>query len=62
MNILLRVIALPFIFGMFAVMNVALTVKGTWFFLKYGGEFMTYLKDDKPTIGKIYQQLKAAQQ
>jgi hypothetical protein len=62
MNIVLRVIALPFIFGMFAVIHVAITVKGTWFFLKYGGEFMAYLKDDKPTIAKIYEQLKNEEQ
>jgi hypothetical protein len=47
---------------MFAVIHVAITVKGTWFFLKYGGEFMAYLKDDKPTIAKIYEQLKKAEQ
>jgi hypothetical protein len=59
MNIILRIIASPFVFCLFIIIHAWIPIKGTFLFLRYGGEFMAYLKDDKATIAKIYEELKS---
>jgi len=59
MNIPLRIIASPFVFFIFLIIHAWIPIKGTYLFIRYGGEWMTYIKDDKPTIAKIYEHLKS---
>lgn len=58
MNIILRIIATPFVFILYAIIHVHITIKGTFLFLRYGGEWLTYMRDDKASISKIYTELK----
>jgi hypothetical protein len=61
-HFLLRIISFPFAFGLYVVMAVYFGTKGvlttSFKFLMYGGEFITYKKDDKESIYTIYQKLK----
>jgi hypothetical protein len=41
-----------------SVKTLQASFKSTFLFIKYGGEWITYRDDDKPTIYKIYEQLK----
>lgn len=36
----------------------AMVIKAGYLFLRYGGEFLVYIEDDKPSIAKIYEALK----
>jgi hypothetical protein len=57
-TILMRIIAMPFVFGLYVVIYAWIPIKGTYLFLRYGGEFLTYMKDDRDSIARIYEQLK----
>lgn len=59
MHVLLRIIASPFVFCLFVIIHAWIPIKGTFLFIRYGGEWLTYMKDDSPTIAKIYEELKA---
>lgn len=58
MKILLRIISAPFIFGLYAVIGVHISIKATYCFLRYGGEMLVHMKDDRDSIAKIYRELK----
>lgn len=60
-QILGRMIVSPLIFALYAVAYINLVFKGTLFFLRYGGEWVTYAKDDRATIHMIYAELKKNQ-
>jgi hypothetical protein len=59
MKITLKIIESPFLLGMLLVFHTYTSFKNTYLFIKYGGEWITYNDTDKPTIYKIYQELKA---
>jgi hypothetical protein len=40
------------------MIGVYVAVKGTYCFLRYGGEMLTYMNGDKETIANIYKELK----
>jgi hypothetical protein len=58
-SIVLRIISSPFLLMMLLVFHIYTSFKNTYLFIRYGGEWMTYDDTDKPTIYKIYQELKA---
>ena len=61
MKIILRIIVSPFVLGIVLVFNIYHSFRNTIFFIKYGGEWITYAKkDDKKTIHDLYLQLKEA--
>jgi len=59
---LLRFLSFPFALCMYIVIAIYYGIKGvistSFKFLMYGGEFITYNKDDKATIYGIYEKLK----
>lgn len=57
-KVIQRILALPFVFGIFMIKNVAMAVVGSILFLMYGGELISYTKNDKKTIYDIYCELK----
>jgi hypothetical protein len=57
-GILLRIIILPFIMCIHLVMLFKTFFKFCYYFLKYGGESIVYMKKDEPTIANIYNELK----
>ena len=62
---LLRFLSFPFALCLYILIAIYYGIKGvisaSFKFLMYGGEFITYGKDDKATIYVIYQQLKNQQ-
>jgi len=58
MRIILRIVSSPFIMGLYSMIGVYVAVKGTYCFLRYGGEMLTYMNGDKETIANIYKELK----
>ena len=57
-KLILRIIASPFLLMMMLVFHIYTGFLNTFLFIKYGGEWMTYSDEDKPTIYKIYEELK----
>jgi hypothetical protein len=53
-----RIIALPFVIGFTTVHFVSVLLKISRNWILYGGEAVTYEKDDKATIYDIYKELK----
>jgi hypothetical protein len=56
-----RALILPFVFGILLTTHVLFVFRRTWEFIKYGGEFNQYRKDDRASIEKIYKELKEQQ-
>jgi len=59
-NITLRVIVCPLVLLLIGIKYNYHVLKNTYFFLMYGGEWITYAKGDQTTIKEIYEQLKQA--
>jgi len=57
-KLILKLIASPFVLAVLLVFHIYTSFKNTFLFIKHGGEWITYRDDDKPTIYKIYKQLK----
>lgn len=57
-GLFLRVLVLPFILIVVVISLLWNIVRFVKDFVIYGGEWITLRKDDKPTIGKIYAELK----
>lgn len=57
-NIALRIIAYPFILGLILIKYNFHAIINSICFLFYGGEWVTYAKDDKVTMQDIYNELK----
>ena len=57
-NLILRIIAYPFILGLILVKYNAHAIINSIFFVRYGGEWITYAKEDKTTMQDIYLELK----
>ena len=55
---LLKIIASPFVLGLMLITYNYSCIKRWLLFLKYGGEFIDYEKDDLITIHEIYHKLK----
>jgi len=60
--LVLRIILSLFVLVILIVPFVWKAFYMTYLFVRYGGEFISYRKDDKDTIFKIYQHLKNNQQ
>lgn len=59
---IMRLILSPFLLVMSLVPFIWKAFYLTYSFVRYGGEFIAYRKDDKETIFNIYQHLKNNQQ
>lgn len=57
-NLILRILALPFILGIVIIKYNYYVIVQCCLFLKYGGEWITYAKGDRNTILDIYKELK----
>ena len=58
MKLAARILSFPFIIAMYAIVMNLMVLKGAYLYLRHGGEFLIYMKDDKPSIEKIYEKLK----
>lgn len=58
----MRIILSPFLLVMSLVPFIWKAFYLTYLFVRYGGEFISYRKDDKPMIFSIYEHLKNNQQ
>jgi hypothetical protein len=56
-NFLIRLIAAPFIFGLLLITHNFFALKRFWHFLKFGGEYVNFEKDERHTILEIYKML-----
>ena len=56
--LLLRLIVSPIIFALILVGHTYSAVKRFYLFMRWGGEFITFENNERPTIEKIYQKLK----
>jgi len=57
-DILLRIIASPCVLILHLIFALYKSLSGTALFLLYGGEFISYKKDDRKSIYDLYEQLK----
>ena len=57
-KLMLRIISLPFIFGILFVTHNLFVLKRVYMFFLYGGEFIQYSKDEAKTIKDVYDTLK----
>jgi len=57
-NLILRIIAYPFILGLILIKYNYHAISNSIFFLFYGGEWITYAKEDKVIMKDIYDELK----
>ena len=57
-NLLLRIIVCPFVLGIMLVKFNYVCLERLIYFLKYGGEWINYTKEDSVTIQKVYELLK----
>lgn len=53
-----RVIASPFVLGIMLITHWGFAIKRTWHFIRWGGEFIQYPKDERVTIESIYHEIK----
>lgn len=56
--LLLRLFVSPIIFALILVGHIYSAVKKFLLFMRWGGEFITFENNERPTIEKIYQKLK----
>ena len=57
-NLFARIIASPFVFCLIIIAHVIKAVVIFTKYLKYGGELITFMENERPTINDIYQELK----
>lgn len=57
-RIFMRLLVLPFVLGILLVTYILGAIERGLYFVKYGGEFINYDKNEKITIQMIYEQLK----
>ena len=57
-RIILRLISSPFIFGMLLVFHLFHFIKHFIGIIRYGGELITYQKDDPKKVDDIYRFIK----
>jgi hypothetical protein len=57
MNIIIRIIASPFVFCIAMISRTFNAFYITYLFIRYGGEWLTYKKEDKARISSIYEEL-----
>ena len=55
---ILRIIVAPFVLGIILTAYIYFSFRRTYHFIKYGGEWINYDRDDRITIQDIYQKLK----
>lgn len=58
MKTIIRIIASPFVFSICFIGSTCVAFNRTYLFIKYGGEWINYEKDETKTIKDIYQKLK----
>ena len=58
-NLIFRLIALPFVFAVLLIAKVRDLFLSCTYFLWYGGEWITHIKDDRVWMANIYTELKA---
>ena len=58
MKYIIRIICLPFWLIVGLISMTASLIQRSILFVKYGGECITYLPEDKATIKEIYDQIK----
>lgn len=57
-NYIIRILGLPFVVGIMFLGSMIMFCKGTWYYLKFGGEWVGYAnKDEKTMIADIYTEL-----
>lgn len=56
--LVLRLLVSPIIFALILVGHTYLAVKRFYLFMRWGGEFITFENNERPTIEKIYKKLK----
>jgi hypothetical protein len=59
MKYITRIIASPFVFCMHFIASTYIVFRNTFNFVKYGGEWISYVETDKNTIIGIYNKLKS---
>ena len=57
-NLILRILVYPFILGLILLKYNAHAIINSICFLLYGGEWITYAKEDKKSVQDIYLELK----
>ena len=57
-SLLLRLIVSPIIFALILVGHTYSAVKRFYLFMRWGGEFITFENNERPTIEAIYKKLK----
>lgn len=58
MKIALRIVSIPAVSILLLTLYVFKWMIHTYYFARYGGEFLTYDKNDQASINKIYEKLK----
>ena len=57
-KVLMRILVSPFVFLLILVTYNLHAIRNTFMFLKHGGEWVTYAKDEKATMERIYDEVK----
>ena len=57
-NFPMRIIVLPFIFGLLFVSHTFFMFKRTYHFLLYGGEYINFEEPERENINEIFKMLK----
>ena len=57
MNLVLRLLAFPFVFCIIMIKYIYHGIRHACLFLKYGGEWITYAERDRKTILDVYRKL-----
>lgn len=55
-----RILAAPFVFCLLMVLYIIMAVHRFMWFMRYGGEMITFAEDERPTIYGIYNELRDA--
>ncbi len=58
MRYIIRIISSPFILGLVLITHISFAFKRTFDFIRYGGEFSNYDKNERATIQDVYEKLK----
>lgn len=56
--LLLRLLVSPIIFALILVGHIYSAIRRFILFIRWGGEFITFREDERPTIEEIYKKLK----
>lgn len=60
MKIILRLLATPFVFGLILITHLYYVFHRTYWFIRYGGEYIGYEPNDRATIKDLYLELQIA--